>query len=402
MSNWNRYDADASKISRRTMLRGTAVTAFGLATGVTLLSCGDDDDDSATPRTGATATTDAVPSGGELRELSSWPGAQFADAPMWIAQELGWHEDEGIEYSVDFPGSTVRSIQTLVGSGAGITWTDAFGIMVANSQDFPLKSLFMTFQGGGFGFAVAPDSPIQTWDADTVRGTTIGVTEFAGGEVPVLRGALALLNLVEGTDYEIVAVGEGGPESANAIQSGEVDLMAGSVLDFNIIDKSGVPVRIITPDYVQKFPGHSYATTPETLEQNRDTLVSFLRNRAKGVVFTRANPMAAAAIAMQWAEASAEGLTQEDVADFNKVLWVDGNATAFEEGSPDFHKLGFQYNEGWDQYQGFLIDAEAESDDGVILESPVDVSQVVTNDLIDEINDFDYAEIEAIAMEYEA
>jgi hypothetical protein len=111
--------------------------------------------------------------------------------------------------------------------------------------------------------------------------------------------------------------------------------------------------------------------------------------------------MAAAAIGIKYAEASAEGLTQEDVADFLTTIWADGNATAFEEGSPDFHKLGFQYSEGWDTYQGFLIDAKAESDDGVILETPVDVGLVVTNELIDEVNDFDYAEIEQIAKDYE-
>jgi NitT/TauT family transport system substrate-binding protein len=426
VSNRQRAVAKPRWRSRRLSALFMAVAAV-----VLLAACGDDDDsqastddttsteetsadttapaedstDTSAPAEGGTDTTSAAPADdGEqtpMLELSSFPGETFANAPSFIAQEMGWFEEEGLDYSIEYPGSTVRSIQTVVGGTTGISWTDAFGIMVANSQDFPLTSLFSTLQGSGFGFAVTPDSPITEWTADQVRGSTIGVTDFAGGEVPLLRGALARLDLEEGSDYELLPVGEGGPDMAAAIEEGSVDLMAGSLLDFEVLRGAGVEMRLITPDYVQEFPGHAYATTPELLEEEREAIVGFLRARAKALVFMQTNPEAAAAIGIAYAPASAEGLSPEEVVTFLETVWLDANAQYFEEGNPQFHQIGMQVPENWETYQEFLIEAGVESEEGVILTEPVDIAAIVDNTLIEEVNDFDYAEVEELARNYQ-
>jgi len=411
-------------------LRRLSVLVVAVLVAALLAACGDDDvegastDDTASsdtaaatsapadgetatsaPADGGSDTTSAAPADdGELvpmLELSSFPGETFANAPSFIAQEMGWFEEEGLDYSIEYPGSTVRSIQTVVGGTTGISWTDAFGIMVANNQDFPLTSLFSTLQGSGFGFAVTPDSSITEWTADQVRGSTIGVTAFAGGEVPLLRGALARLDLEEGADYELLPVGEGGPDMAAAIEDGRVDLMAGSLLDFEVLRGAGVEMRLITPEYVEVFPGHAYATTPELLEEQREAIVGFLRARAKALVFMKTNPEAAAAIGVEYAPASAEGLSTEEVITFLETVWLDANAHYFEEGNPAFQQIGLQVPENWETYQEFLIEAGVESEEGVILTEPVDITAIVDNSLIEEVNDFDYAEVEELARNYQ-
>ena len=207
------------------------------------------------------------------------------------------------------------------------------------------------------------------------------------------------MGLAEGGDdgVELVPIGTGGPETADAIETGSVDIVAASVFDFEIFRATGVDLRVITPDYIQSFPGHGYATTPDLLDSNRDALVSLLRAKAKGVVFLRANPRAAAEMAIAAAPASAEGMDVELVAGFLEGVYADGNAFAFEDGNPDFHRLGVQDPEAFDDYQKFLIETGSADDDGTTLSAEVDVESIIDNSLIDEVNDFDYAEIEALA-----
>jgi ABC-type nitrate/sulfonate/bicarbonate transport system substrate-binding protein len=206
------------------------------------------------------------------------------------------------------------------------------------------------------------------------------------------------MGLAEGEDgLELVPIGTGGAETADAIESGSVDIVAASVFDFEIFRASGVDLRVITPDYIQDFPGHGFVTTPDLLEENRDAFVRLLRADAMGTVFLRTNPQAAAEIAIGAAPASAEGLDVDVVAGFLTSVFADGNAFAFEEGNADFHRLGAQDPEAYDDFQSFLIETGSEDDDGTTLTEEVDVQPIVDNSLIEEVNDFDYDEIVALA-----
>jgi ABC-type nitrate/sulfonate/bicarbonate transport system substrate-binding protein len=334
-----------------------------------------------------------------LTELSAFPGPQVANAIGYTAEELGFFLDEGLDYTIEYPGSTVKATQTLATGAAGVGWLDSFGIMVSYARNVPLKAVYRTIQGNAFQFGVPQDSPIVTWDTESLRGTRIGISGFGGGEVPVLRGALFRLALQEGVDFELVPIGPAGPASVEALRVGTVQVVTGSTIDFSALAKGGAAIRTITPDYLKSFPGHTYATTPELLASHRAAMVAFLRARTKGVVFAQANLPAAAQIGMDYAPASAEGLTLEDVQEFLQLFFLDVNQMYFQAGTDTYHKFGLQNPADWDAYQTFLIEAGVE-DEGLSLTQPVDVNQIVTNELIDEVNDFDFAEIEGMAKEY--
>ena len=393
--------ASDGRLTRRTMLAWSSAGVLTVLGGGLLAACGDDDDAEnpvSSNDQGAASTASSSNATSRVVELLSTPGPTFTNGPGAVAEAMGFYRDEGIELSLEYPGNSVRGLQTLVGGTETIASADSFALLVAVAEDLAFTSIYLGARGYAFGFAVNGSSPIQEWSRETVQGTRIGITEFAGGEVPVLRGALARLGLAEGGDgVEFVAIGTGGPETADAIESGSVDIIAASVFDFEIFRAAGVDVRVITPDYIQSFPGHGYATTPDLLESNRDALVRLLRAKAKGTVFLRANPQAAAEMAIAAAPASAEGIPVELVAGFLEGRFGDGNAFAFEDGNPDFHRLGVQDPAAFDDYQKFLIETGSEDDDGTTLTAEVEVDTIIDNSLIDEINDFDYAEIEALA-----
>lgn len=384
-----RDPAGPAGLSRRQLIGGGLSGLAILAVGPAVAGCGSGSDDPSAASDGKA----------RLVEFLSTPGPSFTDGPGAVAAALGFFKDEGLDLTVQYPGSSIRGIQTLVGGKDAIVSADSFATMVATSEGFEVRSLFLSFRGYGFGFAVADGSPIEEWDEDTVAGTRIGITEFAGGEVPLLRGALARLGIAEGGDggVELVPIGVEAPEAAEAVRSDTVDIVAASVFDFELLRAAGVELRNITPDYIRQFPGHGYVTTPELLDENRDLLTGFLRARAKGTVYCSANTLSAAEMAIAAAPASAEGLNTEAVATFLERILVDGNREAFDPDHPDFHRLGLQSEATWDDYQQFLIATETQGDDGVVLTSEIDPSSVIDNSLIDAVNDFDYAEIEALA-----
>lgn len=334
----------------------------------------------------------------EVVELSALPGDHIIAGPLYAADDQGLYDEQGLDYKLEFPGSTVRAIQSLVGGDVGIAWTDAFGVLSAKQQGFDLVSVYNTYRGSGFAFAVADDSPISEWDADQLRGKTFGITAFDGGEVPILRAALARLGLPkEGTDYNLEVVGEGGSETAEAVESGKVDVVTGSYLDLMALEDRGVAIRMITPDYLRtEFPGHAYAVTPEQLESNREEVVKFLRAHAEALVMLQANPTCVAKVAMEHAPESVGDLDVQGVADFLIGFWIGNNEAYFDKASPLYHRLGAQDPQGWSDYQDFLIEAGVEGEDGGVLTEPLDIDEVVDDSLIDDVNDFDY---DAVAQE---
>ncbi|MGA1748193.1 MAG: ABC transporter substrate-binding protein [Ilumatobacteraceae bacterium] len=394
--------------TRREMLYSSGI----VTAGALLAACGGGESNDAVATT--TASTEPAPPGTEgatagstttapaepwrIKQLLTTPGPSFANALHAVAEAQGFYRDNYVEVSTDYPGNSVKAIQTMIAGSGTIAAADSFALLVAAGEDLDVVSIYNVFRGYPFGFAVRNDSPIMEWAEDTVRGTRIGVTDFAGGEVPVLRGALARLGLAEGDGVEFVAIGYGGAETAEAIESGAVDIFAGSVVDFEIFRAAGVDVRVITPDYIQSFPGTVFATTPDLLVENSDGLGAFLRAQSQALVFLRANPEAAAEIAIAAAPASAEGVDVAFVAGFLEDLIVAGNEAAFDSTDPGYRLLGTQDSAAFDDYQKFLIETGTADDDGITLSREVDVAQYVDNSLVDVANDFDYDAIEALAL----
>ena len=377
-------------MNRREMLRSSVLGVAGLAaTSSFLVACGESGSGPGGGSGGATAIT----------EFNSLGGDTFINAMTYIAMDQGFFKDEGLDYNIEYVEGTVRTIQTIVGGKTGAGWTDVFGQLVAVAGGFKVKSLFQTYTGAGFGEYVLQKSPINAFEADQVRGKKIGITAPDGGEVPGLLGTLARMGFKKNADYKMVTVGTGPPEIADALESGRVDVMAMSALDAENIKNKGVRFKEVTPDYVLKFPGHTYFTTPQLLEDKGDVMRKFLRARAKALVWMRANPTGAGALGIKYAKASAEGLSPKQASGFLKAFWLRQNEIYFDESLPTFHKIGLQDPASWDAYQKFLIEG-AVSADGEGLSEPLKVGDIVDNSMIDFANDFDYAEVEAAAKRF--
>jgi NitT/TauT family transport system substrate-binding protein len=376
-------------LDRRDFLQLMGAGATLTMSGGLLAACGDDDDSG-----GGSGT-------GSMTWLSPTPGPDFIEIPAYIAEEMGYYEEEGLEVTTEYPGSSSRAAQLLSAGRADLALPEPSFVLSAADSGSDVRSVWVLGNGSFFGMAVLEGSPIKEWSAETVRGTRIGISEFAGGEIPLLRGALALIGVKE-SEVELVVVGDGGAEAADAIESGDIDIYSTGDVGFAMLDAAGVDLVRITPDIVAGFPRLTAMVQGEYLESNREDIVGWCRAWSKGIVFMNENPTAAAVIAKEYApEAMGETPVKDVQEAFVEALLLRGLTEYFDPNSDVFHKIGMQNLQGWEDYMNYLIEAGADSDEGVRLENPVDLDTVVTNELIDEVNDFDYESIEKDAASYE-
>jgi NitT/TauT family transport system substrate-binding protein len=377
---------------RRGFLQLMGVGATMTMTGGLLSACGGDDDSEE-----ASGTTSGTRS---MTWLSPTPGPDFIEIPAYIAAEMGYYEAEKLDVTTEYPGSSSRAAQLLSAGRADLALPEPSFVLSAADSGSDVRSVWVLGNGSFFGMAVPEGSPIQEWSAATVRGKRIGISEFAGGEIPLLRGALALVGVKE-SEVELVVVGDGGAEAADAIESGDIDIYSTGDVGFAMLDAAGVDLVRITPDIVAGFPRLTAMVQGEYLESNREDVLGWCRAWNKGIVFMNANPTAAAQIAKKHApEAMGETPVEDVQSAFVEALLLRGLAPYFDSESDVFHKIGMQNVQGWDDYMNYLIKAGADSDEGVRLERPVDLDQIVTNELVEEANDFDYALIEEDAAAY--
>lgn len=376
-------------MDRRGFLRVAGLSIPAVSAMATVIGCGDGGGGG-----GAAWKT--------IKELSAEEGADFIGAPIYVAEELGYFEEEGLTVQTEYPGSTPRTVQLLVVGRGQIALPDPAATISAKARGHDLKSLWTYGRSSFFGMAVLPDSPIQSWDTASIRGTTIGISELAGGEVPILRGALSAAGLKEDEDVELQAVGGGSAEAADALESGDIDLVAGSYPDFFALEARGLKLRIITPDTIESFPRNSVTVKAEDLEAHREELTGYLRALSKSMVFMRANPEATAGFVKKHAPENTGDLDITTIADvLLEGLLLRGVEDYFTEGSPVYQKVGSQDLEGWENYMNFLVEGGVEAE-GVKLEKKVPVNEIVDNGLIDAANDFDYAAIEREAKTHRA
>jgi len=378
-------------LDRRRFLQAVGVGATMTMTGGVLASCGSDDDNGGSAESGTQSMT----------WLSPTPGPDFIEIPAYIAEEMGYYEAENLDVTTEYPGSSSRAAQLLSAGQADLALPEPSFVLSSADSGSDVRSVWVLGNGSFFGMAVLEGSPITEWSAETVRGKRIGISEFAGGEIPLLRGALALIGVKE-SEVELVVVGDGGAEAADAIESGDIDIYSTGDVGFAMLDAAGVDLVRITPDIVAGFPRLTAMVQADYLESDREAVLGWCRAWNKGIVFMNANPTAAAEIAKEYApEAMGETSVEDVQSAFVEALLLRGLAPYFDESSDVYHKIGMQNVQGWDDYMNYLIEAGSDSDEGVRLERPVDLDKVVTNELIDEANDFDYAAIEEDAASYQ-
>ncbi|MGA0840160.1 MAG: ABC transporter substrate-binding protein [Pseudomonadales bacterium] len=210
---------------------------------------------------------------------------------MFIAEELGYWDDVGIEVNWLSSATTIPYVAFLMNGQADLVMFDSFQTMQAVNAGQDFKIIYEDMQYAPEAIYVAADSDIT--EIAQLAGQTIGLVSDRDRIVAQVALESAGLTM---DDVTTAVLGEGGPTLANAFIRGTVAAVAGGATELATIQGAGVEIRNITPPEVAENPANSFAVRTDRIDELRDPLERFFLAWSKGMEAGRMDLQMSAAI----------------------------------------------------------------------------------------------------------
>lgn len=290
--------------------------------------------------------------------------------PVFMAQEKGFYAEEGLDVVLNYSKGSSDAARQLAAGNVDWGIFSSAATMQTVQRGFPLKAIMQIYYPDTFDIVVPADSEVMTM-AD-MAGKTIGLSDLAGGEVPMTRASIVETGLKEGSDVKLVVAGEGDPTTIRSFTEGRIQAYAGAKRDLLLIPAQGIPTRSITPEAIAKFPGDALSVRLETFEKDPELLAKFVRATLKGWAWGMAN--SDAAFELLKTKYAAASLGDNPVA---PEFWelVKTYYTAPESVT----QHGTFLPDAWAFYMDYLQLGEGEQQ---ALAGPVDLATVLTDDIV--------------------
>ena len=234
--------------------------------------------------------------------------------------------------------------------------------------------------------AVKPESGIQKYE--DLKGKKIGVSDLGTTDYPVTRAVLQNIGIDPDKDVTWTAVGAG-VSAGVALQRGVIDALAYFDTGFGQIDAAGIPMRMLPrPANVPLIGGLFISAMANFLKDNRKVAVGFARAVNKASEFLLANPEAGArAFLKLYPETAPRGASEADAV--KSILFAAKRRIPLYRPPYPEHQDGL--------HPGGRAACSTPS-------SSASTSRIIkpifTNDMIDEINNYDREKIIAEAKAY--
>jgi NitT/TauT family transport system substrate-binding protein len=305
-----------------------------------------------------------------------------------IGEALGYYKEEGLSFTPAALGTNSNAQIALDKNDTEFAvGTPSFQLpLYAKNQLPPIVNYYEYTYPYKWDVTVSPDSPIKSY-AD-LKGKKIGVSDLGTTDYPVTRAVLQNLGIDPDKDVQWVAVGAG-VSAGVALQRKVIDALAYFDTGFGQIEAAGIPMRFLDrPKDIPLIGGLFISARADFLKANRKTAVGFARAVNKSSEFLMANPEAGArAFLKLYPETAPRGASEADAV--KSILFAARRRIPLYRPPYENTKMGFI------RESELLLDAKF-----LGLDSIKDVKPLYTNDLIDEINDYDRAKVIAEAKAY--
>jgi NitT/TauT family transport system substrate-binding protein len=271
-----------------------------------------------------------------------------------------------------------------------ITLPSVEPLAIVRPQGIKAKIFYTAYQTNGYGLAVPADSPIQK--AADLKGKNIGVTSLASAGVVVARAQVAAAGLDPDRDVNIVVAGEGAQPAA-LIRNRQIDALSQFDTQYALIANAGVAMRYLDRSQIERFPGNGFLVLEESLKTRRKELVGLGRAYAKGTIFTLNNPEAAVRIVYEVFPETRPTGKDEVTAVREDVKVLEARMPHFLLEPAGVKRWGESSEVNYRDYIDFLVKWG-------VLKQKVETSDLITNELIDEINRLDAKKVAADAKAY--
>src|SRR5207253_1622274 len=271
--------------------------------------------------------------------------------------KMGWFREEGVEVElVPLPGST-DCVRTVATGELPFALPSVEPLAIGRPQGIQARVFYTAYQGNVYGFAVPAWSPVRTF-AD-LKGKTIGVTSLASAGVIIARALAATAGLDPDRDVSIVVAGEGA-QTAAMLRSRQVDALSQFDTQYAMVENAG----------------------------DRQLCVALGRGYAKGTIFVIANPEAAIRILYEVFPETRPTGKDEATALHDDARVLEARIPNWTLEKSGVRRWGESSTANYAAYLDFL------SRWGVVTRR-VPVTDLVTNELIPEINRLDPGRIRA-------
>lgn len=256
---------------------------------------------------------------------------------LYVAQELGYFEDEGLEVEIIQPGE--NTAERIVASGQaefGISYQES--VTIARSQSIPIKSIAAIIQHNTSGFASLHEDNILS--AKDFEGKAYGSSGWPS-ELEILRHVMELGE----ADFEKVEIVSGVYDFFSTIGR-DVDFewiyygwdgVQAKIKDIKI---NYIPIRAIDP--VFDFYTPVIITSDMLINSDPELARSFLRAVSKGYEYCVSEPAKAGEILI------------EAVPELDRDLVLASLEYLKDEFKADAPKWGLQKHEVWQRFGDWM------------------------------------------------
>ena len=313
-----------------------------------------------------------------------------AAAPFAIATKMGWFEKAGIKVDlVPLPGST-DCVKLVATKELQASLPSAEPLAIIRPQGVKAKFFYTAYQGNIYGIAVPVDSTVKSI-AD-LKGKKIGVTSMASAGVIVARALAKQAGMDPDKDIIIMVAGESA-QTAALLGSKQIEALSQFDTQYALTENAGAKLRLLDHPEIKKFPSNGFVALEDFLKDNRKQAVALAQGYAMGTVFAMANPEAAIRILWEvYPQTKATG-KDEATALRDDLLTLEARAKNWRYEPVDGKRWGDNVEANYQSYMEWLLAQ------GVIKEK-TSASDIITNDLLDDINRFDSAVVAADAKAY--
>ncbi len=310
--------------------------------------------------------------------------------------KLNFYKQEGVDVEYVNMASITQALQSLMTNQVHFGPV-APGILLpalAKEPSLDLVAVYEWLPRNANVICVKPGSPIKT--AADLAGRKIGVRNQGDPGIVVTKTMLAELGLKD-DKCEYIAIGDGLPAGA-AIDNDRVDAFVTFDTAAARVELVGTKLRYVplTPKFNQV--GSSWIAVPrKSLKEDRKAYVALFRAMAKSTLFAHSN--LDAAFDAHWGvypESKPKGKTDDEARKEMKFILKDRKENWMRRADDPDQRFGASSLAEWKAQ----IDVTADTARMPDLAKQVDANKVFSNELIDEVNQFDKAAIVAMAKAF--
>ncbi len=210
-----------------------------------------------------------------------YPSLATGFAPSWVTAETGMWKKQGLDVQLIYLRGGSRSVSALLGGSIDIVLGSDLGVTVALLQGAALARVGVTTNTTGYSLVTQPGVK----DVRDLKGKILGITPGRDAAYARLVKLLRENGLDAGKDVTFIAVGDGGPAArVAALTNGLINATMFTPPSDLIAERMGM--KILTKIDLANVGG-GLNTTAAYLQQNRSSMLRFLKGYMEGIHYLK-------------------------------------------------------------------------------------------------------------------